>query len=244
MNDRLRHGRRAIGVSCIIPAYNEAKRIGAVLSAVTSHPLIDEVIVVDDGSTDGTALVAGGFDGVVLVRLPANGGKSRAVGAGLQRASGRYLLLVDADLAGLRADDLTRLIVPVVNDNADITVSLRRNAPWLWRRIGIDYISGERVIPVELIAGRIAELENLPRFGFEIWLNRICVASRSRIAVVEWAGVDSPIKVRKHGLLRGILADAGMMRDLFGLSSPLRMIRLIVSMRRLRVPPSSRSRAS
>ena len=45
-------------LSCIIPAYNEAPRIAAVLEAVLAHPLITEVIVVDDGSQDNTAEVA------------------------------------------------------------------------------------------------------------------------------------------------------------------------------------------
>ena len=41
-------------LTCVIPAYNEQARIGAVLAAVLDHPLIDDVLVVDDGSTDST----------------------------------------------------------------------------------------------------------------------------------------------------------------------------------------------
>jgi glycosyltransferase involved in cell wall biosynthesis len=44
-------------ITCIIPAFNEAARIAAVLAAVTDHPMIDQIIVVDDGSTDGSRQV-------------------------------------------------------------------------------------------------------------------------------------------------------------------------------------------
>ena len=59
-----------IGVSCVIPAYNEAARIAGVLEAVTRHPLINEVIVVDDGSTDETPNVVAKFRQVDLYQRP------------------------------------------------------------------------------------------------------------------------------------------------------------------------------
>ena len=62
-------GRRLPGISCIIPAYNEGPRIKAVLDVVAAHPLIDEIIVVDDGSSDDTAALASGREKVVLIRL-------------------------------------------------------------------------------------------------------------------------------------------------------------------------------
>ena len=222
-------------LTCIIPACNEQDRIGAVISTVSTHPLVAEVIVVDDGSTDETALIARSFKDVEVVRLTRNSGKTLAVWAGLARAAGRYILLVDADLIGLNADDLTKLIEPVLRGDADMSMSLRRNAPMLWRMIGIDYISGERVLPIGLIIDRLAELPGLPRFGLETWLNGICVAARSRIAVVPWDGVDSPIKARKHGLLRGVVGDIGMLSDIFRSASPLQLLRQIISMRRQRV---------
>ena len=66
-----------IRLTCIIPAYNEAARLGRVLEAVIGHPMIDEVLVVDDGSSDATSEVARGYlrDGgsVRLITLETNG---------------------------------------------------------------------------------------------------------------------------------------------------------------------------
>jgi glycosyltransferase involved in cell wall biosynthesis len=70
-------------ISCVICAYMEAPRIGAVLSAVAGHPLVKEIIVVDDGSTDTTAAVVSRFSSITLVRLVENQGKSRALAAGV-----------------------------------------------------------------------------------------------------------------------------------------------------------------
>lgn len=57
-------------VTCLIPAWNEAVRIPAVLASVMGHPLIDQVLVVDDGSTDGTGAVAQAAGAEVILQSP------------------------------------------------------------------------------------------------------------------------------------------------------------------------------
>ncbi|WP_176085334.1 glycosyltransferase [Martelella sp. HB161492] len=222
------------GISCIIPAHNEAPRIGAVLSSVIDHPLIDEVIVVDDGSSDGTAEVVRRFESARLIVLATNGGKSAAVAAGLNAARFEHLLLLDSDLVGLTRAALTRLIRPVLRGQADVSISLRRNAPWLWKVIGIDYISGERVLPRHLL-GTEAELMRLPGFGMEVAMNAHWIDEGARIAIVRWPEVESPLKSAKQGLWVGIRADLLMLRDIFATVPLPVIIQQIWRMRRLAV---------
>lgn len=226
-------------LSCIIPAYNEAPRIGAVLQTALATALIDEVIVVDDGSTDTTALIADGFavrhPGLRVLRQPVNGGKTRAVAAGVAAARGEFLLLLDADLAGLAPDHLASLADPVIGGRAGAAISLRRNAPWPWRVIGLDYISGERVLPRALLAAHLDRLDALPRFGLEVFMNRLWIANGLQIAVVPWPGVSSPLKGAKQGLRAGLRADVNMMGDIFRTIRPWEALTQIAALRSRRI---------
>jgi glycosyltransferase involved in cell wall biosynthesis len=223
------------GITCLIAAYNEAARIGTVLQAAAGHPLLAEVIVIDDGSGDGTAEVADRVPGVTVLRQAVNRGKTWALSVGIEAASTPHLLLLDADLVGLSPAHLTALIAPVRSGQADVSVSLRGNAPRPWRWLGLDYISGERVVPREMLAGRVDELRGLPKFGFEVALNRTILDRRARLEVVRWPGVSSPLKAAKHGVWAGIRGDAGMMADIFRTVPPLEAARQIAGLRRLRV---------
>lgn len=227
-------GPAAADLTCIVPAFNEAGRIERVLGVATAHPGIASVIVVDDGSQDGTAEIAERVPGVEVIRFDVNQGKSRAVACGLAQAKTRYVALLDADLAGLTVDDIDRLLRPVLDGRADCAISLRRNAPFPWRWIGLDYISGERVFRRDLVAERLDEIGDLPRFGLEVWMNSRLLAEQARLAVVRWPGVSSPLKLHKMGVLRGILADLRMIRDIFAHISPAMATRQIVGLRGLR----------
>ncbi|MFQ5809554.1 MAG: glycosyltransferase, partial [Armatimonadota bacterium] len=89
-------------VVAIVPAHNEAERIAETLEAVYRIPEVARAIVVDDGSEDDTAAVAEGA-GAEVVRLPHNQGKGAALEAGLQRADGDIVLLLDGDLGSTAA---------------------------------------------------------------------------------------------------------------------------------------------
>jgi glycosyltransferase involved in cell wall biosynthesis len=208
--------------ACLIPAFNESARIGGVLSAVLGHPLIATVLVVDDGSSDGTAAVAR-FHGARVLEMTRNGGKTAALAAGIAALETSHLVLIDADLRGLRPDHLTRLVAPVEDRRADVAISLRGNAPLTWRLIGADYISGERVVPRALLPPLLADLPRLPRFGFEVFLNEAILRERLTTAIVPWPDVASPSKAAKRGLVRGLRSDVAMLSDIFRTVPPYRV---------------------
>ena len=101
-------------LSIVIPAFNESLRLGPTLRRVVDYLRQSgrdyEVLVVDDGSTDGTAEVARGFEGegVRVLRQEVNRGKGAVIKVGVLASRGREVLLVDADLS-TPIEDLERL---------------------------------------------------------------------------------------------------------------------------------------
>ncbi|MGB2716950.1 MAG: glycosyltransferase family 2 protein [Vicinamibacterales bacterium] len=95
-------------VSVVIPAYNEAPSIAAVVTAMAAVARWHEIIVIDDGSTDDTEERAR-HAGAVVVRHPYNKGNGAAVKSGTRRASGEFVLVIDGD-GQHRAADSRRLV--------------------------------------------------------------------------------------------------------------------------------------
>src|ERR1700722_10468534 len=84
-------------ISVVIPAYNAEKYLEETLKSVRSQAFSDyEIIVIDDGSTDRTAQIATGYDGVILMQQT-NRGAAAARNAGVVSARGKYIAFLDAD---------------------------------------------------------------------------------------------------------------------------------------------------
>lgn len=109
-------------VAVLIPAFNEAERVGATVLAAYGIPGVRNVVVVDDGSHDDTALLAEQA-GAKVVRLTSNVGKGAALEAGASRVEGAAIvMLLDGDLAS-SADQATLLLQPILAGEADMTVA-------------------------------------------------------------------------------------------------------------------------
>jgi len=213
------------GISCIVCAYNEADRIGNILRVVDGHPALKEVIVVNDGSTDDTCALARSHPGVRVVSYDANRGKTYAMGQGIAAATGDHLMFLDADLAGLSPRDIDLLATPITSGRAEVSISLRRNSLGVYRLIGLDFVSGERVIPAWLVRDHVARMETLPRWGAETFINQLIIEARLRIAVVDWPDVINIRKYQKVGPVRGVLAELRMIDDALQVLSPLDLAR-------------------
>jgi glycosyltransferase involved in cell wall biosynthesis len=94
----IRQKARALGCAAVIPVYNNAGTVGDVIGRVKEH--VEDVIVVNDGSTDGTAEILAATEGIEIVSHARNRGKGYALRRGLARAAERgfrYALTIDAD---------------------------------------------------------------------------------------------------------------------------------------------------
>jgi len=112
-----------------VPVYNERERVGRALKELlsTTLPVESEVIVVDDGSTDGTweeLSMLGLPDQVRLIRHKQNRGKGAALRTALEAASGDAFVPFDADLE-YDPQDLARMLQPMIRDEADVVYGTR-----------------------------------------------------------------------------------------------------------------------
>lgn len=222
-------------ISCIIPTYNEGPRIAKVLEAVHGHPMVNEIIVVNDGSKDDTREIVGRFNGVKLISHEKNIGKSKAVAHGLIESSGDIIILLDADLIGLTPRYISDLIEPVISGKADVAISIRENSLLIFRMFGLDFVSGERVFHKELVADHTEDIQKLANFGLETYLNRLIIKNGCRIQIVSLKNLISPRKFIKTGFVSGIRGDYLMIKDILKTASVFEIIYQFIKMEFLRV---------
>lgn len=132
-------------LSIIIPVYNEKANIAAVIDAVKTVELPKEIIVVDDGSTDGTSEILEHYKDDETIRIHSsmlNFGKGTAIRVGLKYVTGDIVVIQDADLE-YDPQQIPKLIQPIVEGNAEVVYGSRflgsikgmKFANWLANRI-------------------------------------------------------------------------------------------------------------
>ncbi len=132
----------APAVSILIPVYNEAPFVDRLLAKVEAYRAGAEIIVVDDGSTDGTTALLERWAGQGTIRLihhARNQGKGAAVRTAIGAATGEILLIQDADLE-YDPEDYPALLKPLLTKRAEVVFGSRflgaHRASYVWHRLG------------------------------------------------------------------------------------------------------------
>jgi glycosyltransferase involved in cell wall biosynthesis len=175
-------------VSVIIPVYNEERTVAEIVARVQAVDLQTEIIIVDDGSTDGTSAqlktIDSTFDNVRILEHKKNYGKGAALRTGLAAASGEVMIIQDADLE-YDPRDYETLLVPILDGRADVVYGSRflggpQRVLFFWHYVGnklitllcdalsnlnlTDMETGYKVFKKEVLADMTLRSN---RFGFE-----------------------------------------------------------------------------
>lgn len=202
------------GARCaiLIPAHDEEARVAQVVAAACAARC-GVVLVVDDGSRDGTSAAARAAGAEVLA-MDANRGKGGALLAGATRLDAEVVVLVDADLIGLRPQHVRDLADPVLAGEADMTRGIFAGARWATttaQRLA-PQLGGQRALRRrDLLALRDL---GASRYGVEILLAEAARRHGWTTRDVPLQGVSQVMKEEKLGWLQGIAARAGMYRDI------------------------------
>jgi glycosyltransferase involved in cell wall biosynthesis len=204
--------------SCVVPAFNEGRRIVNVINTLLECPEIWEVIAVDDGSSDDTWQVLSELEDprLLKIRLDQNGGKTKAIFTGIRAARGDYIVTIDSDLLNLKSEHIRSLLSPIDLGVADVTISLRENSLWIYKLFLSDFVSWERVIPRYLLEDESYYIIG-PWFGLEVKMNEKIIENNCRVQSVYFPGVITPRKAYKYGFIKGTMGDIRMVYDLLSI---------------------------
>ncbi len=198
-------------VTAIIPAYNERPRIGGVLLALLGAKHISEIIVVDDGSSDGTVdFIEKTFPSVRCLANKTNRGKAFSMNRGVEESSSDIIFFCDADLIGLDSETVDALILPIINNTYDMYIGIRNNK---MQKSFLPFAinSGERALRKEL-------WEKLPdfykhRFRIEVGLNYMVRYSTKKGIGYAVMPYYQTLKEKKYGFFEGQRQRFGMNVD-------------------------------
>ena len=208
-------------VGVIIPAWNEERDIRVVLDTLGSIEWLDQVVVVDDGSSDSTLSVAqdcaGNFPRMVVKHSPVNQGKGSAMLAGIRELPSDVdtVVFLDADLIGLTENHLEILISPVKNQTCDMSVAIFKEGYWrtdLSQRFAPN-LNGQRCLPRQAAENALIPLAE-SGYGVEIGLTLFARQKNWRIKYVGWTGMTHDMKEHKLGGVEGYRVRAMMYRQI------------------------------
>jgi len=196
-------------IAAILPTFNEERNIAGVLEALRLSDIIDEIIIVDDGSVDNTVEIARKFAAsdprMRVIRHERNKGKGQAIFTGWAATTAPYLLLLDTDLHALTPDHILALMTPVLNHAADMTLGLFWGGHIItdlssW---AMPFLTGQRGLRAEIL--KHISPEAASGYGFEVALTVAAGQHGYHKHIVPLKGVWHPPSEFHRGGLNGFI---------------------------------------
>lgn len=199
-------------VSCIVPAYNEVKNIHRPLAVLTKSDLIDEIIVVDNASTDGTPeAVEKTFPEVKVIRHSKNLGKADSMVTGAKAAKNSILFFCDADLTDLKKKHIKQMLMPVFDGKAKLVAGMQEFMNTLRKKEVKDAsefiktIGGEKA----LFKKDFLSIPGLVGSGYAVEKKIVDYYKKQNwpIEFIILKGVGHVHKIKKWGLIDGLIKE-------------------------------------
>jgi glycosyltransferase involved in cell wall biosynthesis len=206
-------------VSCIVPFYNEGRRVLRVLGELLLAKNISEIIAVDDGSSDKTSIaIKQNFPGIKLIRLPKNKGKSATVQEGVKAAKGKLIFLFDADLKNFKAWEIDRAVDIFNRLKTDMLV-LRQVKDSLYK----EWFSKISIVDIIISGQRLLFKKDLlkifkrsvKKYRLEVAINSYLRKNRKKAYWLDYSGTNTT-KIEKNGLFDGLNKSLAMTADIVG----------------------------
>ena len=204
-----------LAVCAIVPAYNEAGRIHGVLDTLHASPSVGQIIVVDDGSSDGTADAARAHDAACAGKLQViqhspNRGKGAAMQTGAEATEAPVLVFFDADLVGLTPDHVEAVLAPVREGGKAMALGVFRGGrgATTLAQILVPNISGQRAIRRDVFLA-IPDVAHAG-YGVELAITSYVLGEGLPMTRVVLKDVTHPMKEEKLGVVRGVASRLRM----------------------------------
>ena len=189
--------------TAIICVLNEEKTIKNVVTTVSDY-FFDEVIVINDGSTDKTDEIVRGLTdlhNLKYIPLSENKGKGYAMATGIENAIGELITFIDADMVNLTEEHFSQLITPVFNQEADMVLGQPTETLINYSVNPFKSFTGQRSVLKEDIIPIVDKMKH-SRFGVETLINFYYQAEGKKVKYVMLSGLVHPTKFQKTSAIK------------------------------------------